>query len=537
MKVDEQELRRSSSELGYLLGDKRDRSLSPMTSKSKKRRASPIHCLKQRRSSDVMVPSAESTEVYRLMKKDWNEPKTPTKANTKKLIEPFLRTRSLPIIITSAEHDFFDEDLVQPDRSVKDLRFHYGRSFVGLISLYLKTVDINLKDLDSLAKDIYRDEVNLRMLPGCLSRPSSPIAKVLRVCKSITADDSKRHFSNEWYRVIYVMVTYLINGNRYSYKQIFRRSAVKRQVELLEAEILSRIKREERPLVSQECVLRTSSDITNILGEYDIGAIANVLIRILKINGPLFPEKLHYLFKQLIKPGVDFTPKHEGSMTLQCRDLRLLLQLTPSNHLDYIYRPLGHLLALVTEDPICEVNPEGTGVLFGPTFMVSDNAPITDLQDERNYHIVRLLVEISRSDMPMEGSNELQPFRLPKLFLLDCQKNIDNLQIEASPEMECSFHYQGRCSLESLSANSFPSSSKRKLFDWSSTTDFLKSSKSKLQLPSFLIDATTMDSPQNTPNNHFISPLSFQVKRNTFGQGPLKSHQKERKSKEKQCLG
>lgn len=193
--------------------------------------------------------------------------------------------------------------------------------------------------------------------------------------------------------------------------------------------MLYRIKREERPLVSQECVLRTSSDITNILAEFDVGAIANVLTRILKVNGPLFPEKLHYLFKQLFKPGVDFTPKHEGSVTVQCRALRLLLQLTPSNHLEYIYRPLGHLLALITEDPICEVKSEGTGVLFGPTFMVSDNAPIADLQDERNHHVVRLLVEISRNDMPLGGSNKLRPFRLPRLFLLDCQKNIDSLQV------------------------------------------------------------------------------------------------------------
>lgn len=99
----------------------------------------------------------------------------------------------MQIIVTSTTgSDFFDEKLVQPDRSLRDLRAHYPRSFITLISLYLKNVEIHLNDLESFVKDIERDEASIRTLINGSSRPPSPITKVLKVCKSIAVDDSKR---------------------------------------------------------------------------------------------------------------------------------------------------------------------------------------------------------------------------------------------------------------------------------------------------------------------------------------------------------
>ncbi|KAM3179335.1 hypothetical protein ACTXT7_000813 [Hymenolepis weldensis] len=479
MNPDEQETGRSSMKLGLLVGNKRGRSLSPVSQGSTKRRASPMNWLIRRKSFETKPTEPPFKDLYTPVKDNWTEPKTPTKDESVKLKGSPSLTPSSTIIITSfapASSDFFDDDLVQPDRSLNDLRAYYSRPFVSLVSLYLKNIEIHLKDLDSLAKDIQRDEANCRTLISSSYRPPSPIAKMLKVCKSIAIDDAKKQYSN-------------------SYKQIFRRNAVVRHVKLLEAEMLYRIKREERPLVSHECVLRTSCDITRILTQFDAGAVANVLTRILKVNGPLFPEKLHYLLKQLYKPGVNFTPEHEGEITVQCRAMRLLLQLAPSYHLEYIYRPLGHLLALITEDPVCEVKSEGTGVLFGPTFMVSGNAPVSDLQDAKNFYPVRLLVEISKRDMPRDGSNNFGPFRLPSLFLSDCQKNLDSLQTEKSPPMKCSFRYNSRGSLDSSSGKSQLKSPKRKLFDWSSPSEVQKSPIPKLQPQTPLFDKTNLDSP------------------------------------------
>ncbi|VUZ57193.1 unnamed protein product [Hymenolepis diminuta] len=539
MNPDEQVFEKGSMKLGLLIGNKRGRSLSPVSQGSKKRRASPMNWLIRRKSFETKPSESSFKDLYTPVKDNWTEPKTPSKDESVKLNGSPSLTPSSTIIITSfapASPDFFDDDLVQPDRSLNDLRAYYSRPFVSLVSLYLKNIEIHLKDLDSLAKDIQKDEANCRTLISSSTRPPSPIAKMLKVCKSIAIDDAKKQYSSEWYRVIYVMINHLINERRYSYKQIFRRNAVVRHVKLLEAEMLYRIKREERPLVSHECVLRTSCDITRILTQFDAGAVANVLTRILKVNGPLFPEKLHYLLKQLYKPGVNFTPEHEGEITVQCRAMRLLLQLAPSYHLEYIYRPLGHLLALITEDPVCEVKPEGTGVLFGPTFMVSGNAPVSDLQDAKNFYPVRLLVEISKRDMPRDGSNNFGPFRLPSLFLSDCQKNLDSLQTETSPPMKCSFRYNSRGSLDSSSGKSQLKSPKRKLFDWSSPSEVQKSSISKLQPQTPLFDTTNIDSPLSlhTPKNRLNSPMHFQVKRNAFGQGPLKPRLGDDKSNEKQ---
>ncbi|VDO10303.1 unnamed protein product [Rodentolepis nana] len=538
MNSDEQEPEKYSMRLGLLSGSKRGRSLSPVSQESKKRRASPMNWLMRRKSFEIKPAESTSKDLYTPMEDNWTESKTPTKdASIETTGSPSLSPSSR-IIISSvpASSDFFDDDLVQPDRSLKDLRAHYGRQFVSLVSIYLKNIEIHLKDLDILVKDIHKDEAGCRTLISTSNRPPSPIAKVLKVCRSITADDAKKQYSNEWYRIIYIMINYLINEKRYRYKQIFRRNAVVRHVKLLETEMLHRIKREERPLLSKECVLKTGGEIVSLLSQHDAGAVANVLTRILKANGPLFPEKLHYLLKQLYNPKVEFTPEHEGEITVQCRALRLLLQLAPSNHLEYIYRPLGHLLALITEEPVCEVKPEDTGVLFGPAFMVSDNAPLSDLQDAKNFYPVRLLVEISKKDMPPSGSNIIEPFRLPSLFLADCQKNLFSLQTETSPAMKCSFRYNSRGSLDSASGKSPLKSPKRKLFDWSSPSEVQKSPKPKLQPPSLLLDTTNLESPLSlhTPKNRLNSPRNFQVKRNVFGQGPLKSHLVRDKSTGKQ---
>nr|CDS34395.1 RhoGAP [Hymenolepis microstoma] len=538
MNPDERRPEKYSTKLGLLSGSKRGRSLSPVSQDSKKRRASPMNWLMRRKSFEVKPVEPTFKDLYTPMEDSWAEPKTPTKDESIESKGSPSLTPSSTIIITSApaSSDFFDDDLVQPDRSLKDLRAYYGRQFVSLVSLYLKNIEIHLKDLDLFVKDIHKDEASCRTLIGSSNRPPSPIAKVLKVCRSIATDDAKKQYSNEWYRISYIMINYLINEKRYRYKQIFRRNAVVRHVKLLETEMLHRIRREERPLVSKECVLKTGDEITKILSQYDAGAVANVLTRILKASGPLFPEKLHYLLRQLYNPKVNFTPENEGKITVQCRALRLLLQLAPSNHLEYIYRPLGHLLALITEDPVCEVKPEDTGVLFGPTFMVSDNAPLSDLQDAKNFYPVRLLVEISKKDMPPNGSNITGPFRLPSLFLADCQNNLYSLQTETSPAMKCSFRYNSRGSLDSCSGKSPLKSPKRKLFDWSSPSEVQKPPKPKLQPPTPLFDTTNLESPLSlrTPKNRLNSPRNFPIKRNVFGQGPLKSHLVSGKSTGKQ---
>lgn len=158
------------------------------------------------------------------------------------------------------------------------------------------------------------------------------------------------------------------------------------------------------------------------------------MCRILRRHGPLIPSRLHYLFSQLsssqdceIDIGLPASRVEPGSLSYanRCRALRLLLQLTPSRHLSLIYRPLSHLLALITMEPICEVNEQSICVLFAPIFLMDrESSTPAELANPQLQQVVRLLLEIAKSELPFMKQMRTSCFRVPQLFLHDCRSNL-----------------------------------------------------------------------------------------------------------------
>lgn len=165
-----------------------------------------------------------------------------------------------------------------------------------------------------------------------------------------------------------------------------------------------------------------SSQFTTLLSAYDPITVASVLTRVLRKHGPLIPNRLHYLFVQLTETSLDT----EASEANHRRALRLLLQLTPSRHLTMIYGPLCQLLLKIASEPLCEVDEASVAVLFAPVLLLDKDAsnPVS-LANPRLPQVVRLLLDITKREIETSGSL----FKVPRLFLHDCGKNLRAHQV------------------------------------------------------------------------------------------------------------
>ena len=185
---------------------------------------------------------------------------------------------------------------------------------------------------------------------------------------------------------------------------------------------------------SPSVIVRDNWRIVQLLDSYDPITVASTLCRILRKHGPLIPTRLHYLFSQLSVPtsdeidiGLPARQFASGSSTYknQCRALRFLLQLTPSRHLSLIYRPLFHLLALITTEPICEVNEQSICVLFAPILLMDrETSNPAELANPQIQQAVHLMLSLAKCDMPLLKETTTTYFKLPRQFLDDCQSNI-----------------------------------------------------------------------------------------------------------------
>ncbi|VDM27267.1 unnamed protein product, partial [Hydatigera taeniaeformis] len=293
-----------------------------------------------------------------------------------------------------------DDDLVEPDHALWDLRLHYPRTFTYLIASYLSFIEFRSDDLFLIAAEVGKQETMLMcrrkgasVASSLLCSPGAPISrsvftpvKMNNLLATWSSNKVSREEMTYWYRVITVMINHLVEGKKYCCKFIFRRSGVQRQVNNLEKQLFSQkllLSCGDHPSPTSAAppstILRDNWPISHLLTSYDPYTIASVLCRVLRRHGPLIPSRLHYLFDQLSGPqdcGTDIglparqvVPGSTGHTTY-CRALRLLLQLAPSRHLSLIYRPLSHLLALITMEPVCKVNEESVCVLFAPIFLM-----------------------------------------------------------------------------------------------------------------------------------------------------------------------
>ncbi|KAL5109838.1 hypothetical protein TcWFU_001653 [Taenia crassiceps] len=365
-----------------------------------------------------------------------------------------------------------DEDLVEPDHALRDLRLRYPRTFTNLIARYLTFIEFRSDDLFRIAEEVGKQEAlmvgkrkggTLLTSPRC--SPGSPISrsvftpvKMNNFLSTWGANKVPREEMTHWYRVVTVMINYLLEGKKYCRKFIFRRSGAQRQVNNLEKQLFSqkllRWSDDDLPptcSISPSIVLAKNWRISHLLDSYDPFTIASALCRVLRRHGPLIPSRLHYLFSQLSSPedceidiGLPARQVEPGSpsYTNRCRALRLLLQLTPSRHLGLIYRPLSHLLALITMEPICEVNEQSICVLFAPIFLMDrESTTPAELANPQLQQVVRLLLEIAKSELPFANQMQTSCYRVPQLFLHDCRSNLMAHKRDDDPPLQCSLRY------------------------------------------------------------------------------------------------
>ncbi|KAL5961521.1 hypothetical protein TSMEX_010729 [Taenia solium] len=343
-----------------------------------------------------------------------------------------------------------DDDLIEPDHALRDLRLRYPRTFTNLIASYLTFIEFRSDDLFRIAEEVGKQE-SLMMCrrkggtfassPRC--SPGAPIAR------SVFTPVKMNTFLATWSAS---------KVSRDCRKFIFRRSGAQRQVNDLEKQLfcqkLLRCCDDDPPpinLIPPSIVLNENWRISHLLDSYDPFTIASTLCRILRRHGPLIPSRLHYLFSQLSSPqdceidiGLPARQVEIGSPSYanRCRALRLLLQLTPSRHLSLIYRPLSHLLTLITMEPICEVNEQSICVLFAPIFLMDrESSTPTELANPQLQQVVRLLLEIAKSELPFMQRMRTSCFRVPQLFLHDCRDNLLAHKRDDDPPLQCSLRY------------------------------------------------------------------------------------------------
>ncbi|KAH9282601.1 hypothetical protein ECG_04914 [Echinococcus granulosus] len=467
-----------------------------------------------------------------------------------------------------------DEELVEPDHALRDLRLRYPRTFTNLIASYLTFIEIHSDDLFRIAEEVGKQEAQMmgRRKGGTFTAsprcsPGSPISrsvftpvKMNSFLATWSASKVSREEMTHWYKVVNVMINHLLEGKKYCCNFIFRRPGVQRQVNNLEKQLfcqkLFRSCEDDPPLtgsVPPSIVLIENWRISRLLASYNSITVASTLCRILRRHGPLIPSRLHYLFSQLSSPqdcefdiGLPARQFETGSPGYinRCRALRLLLQLTPSRHLSLIYRPLSHLLALITMEPICEVNEDSICVLFAPIFLMDREASNpAELANPQLQQVVRLLLEIAKSEMPFVGQTQTSCFRVPRLFLNDCRSNLMAHKRDDDPPLQCSLRYCTRrlprvpsvTSLQKPLMGTLPISGtttpvqqtrrgyQRKLFASAKNTP---SSAPLSSAP--LTDATNIAGTQTTPV--VLKPLhsmsfKFRVRRMSLERGPLKAVQ------------
>uniref|UniRef100_A0A5K3EMY0 Rho-GAP domain-containing protein n=1 Tax=Mesocestoides corti TaxID=53468 RepID=A0A5K3EMY0_MESCO len=367
-----------------------------------------------------------------------------------------------PLLTTCVYH--FDQDLAEPDASLRELRLNHPRTFTSLVASYLNFLDFQSDDLFRIADEVGRQEAptvgKKRSTSASRYTLGSPITRSLltpvKINNFLAGRSSSRASQEEilhWYNVVHTMINHLLQEKRYCSKFIFRRPGVQKHVNELEKQLFG------QKVFRGDCKLRTKSTasaffdesgiISRILASHDPITIASALTRILRRHGPLIPSRLHHLFMQLATPencdvdiGLPAVPcQSTRSQAMRCRALRLLLQLTPSRHLNLVYRPLCHLLVHVTSEPLCAVDDASVSVLFAPVFLLERDSAPAALANPRLPQIVQMLLDLTRREMIATDTAAISIFRVPRLFLHDCRRNLVAHQESEDPPLYCSLRF------------------------------------------------------------------------------------------------
>ncbi|VDM35750.1 unnamed protein product [Hydatigera taeniaeformis] len=65
----------------------------------------------------------------------------------------------------------------------------------------------------------------------------------------------------------------------------------------------------------------------------------------------------------------------------------------------------------------------------------------TELANPQPQQIVRLLLQVARRDLPFIEQMQTSCFRVPRLFLLDCRRNLLAHERDNDPPLQCSLRY------------------------------------------------------------------------------------------------
>ncbi|VDN09744.1 unnamed protein product [Dibothriocephalus latus] len=342
-----------------------------------------------------------------------------------------------------------DHDLAEPDIGLHELRRRWPRTFTNLIANYLSFLDFQADDLFRIADEVGCQEFTLTSVRGCASPMTRSVFTPIRRANLMSIRGNGRAPREDisyWYTVVNAMIKYLLEESRYRQKFIFRRPGIQTHVNELEKLLFSQksmgFTDDSHSNAESPLAVSSVSRISSILAGFDSITVASTLSRVLRRHGPLIPSRLHCLFSQLtMSPGpssdtvsdtsnVFATSTHSSSSVFHLqsyrrRALRLLLQLTPSQHLNLVYRPLCHLLVCIADDPACEVNETSLAVLFAPVFMLDrESATPSMMANPQLPEIVKLLIALAQRELSTVEAGTAPLFRVPRLFVHDCHRNL-----------------------------------------------------------------------------------------------------------------
>uniref|UniRef100_A0A0V0JBU3 RhoGAP domain n=1 Tax=Schistocephalus solidus TaxID=70667 RepID=A0A0V0JBU3_SCHSO len=359
-----------------------------------------------------------------------------------------------------------DHDLAEPDIGLNELRRRWPRTFTNLIANYLSFLDFQADDLFRIADEVGCQEFTRMSARGTASPMTRSIFTPIRrtnIMSILSSGRAPREDISHWYTVVNAMIKYLIEENRYRQKFIFRRPGIQTHVNELERLLFSQkimgCSDDSRPSAESPLAVSTVGRVTGLLVGFDSITVASTLSRVLRRHGPLIPSRLHCLFSQLTVPAgpasdtvseasdvfaarTHTSPSVFHLQSYRRRALRLLLQLTPSRHLNLVYRPLCHLFACIAADPACEVDETSLAVLFAPVFMLDrESATPSTMVNPQLPQIVKLLIALAQRELSAADVGTAPLFRVPRLFVHDCHRNLAAHMESEDPPLYCSLRY------------------------------------------------------------------------------------------------
>nr|VZI15081.1 unnamed protein product [Spirometra erinaceieuropaei] len=359
-----------------------------------------------------------------------------------------------------------DHDLVEPDIGLSELRRRWPRTFTNLIANYLSFMDFQIDDLFRIADEVGRQEFTRMSTRGTASPMTRSVFTPIRRANMMpvrSGGRATREDISHWYTVVNTMIKYLLEDSRYRQKFIFRRPGIQTHVNELERLLFSQkvmgYTNDSYPNADITLAVDTISRVTNLLVGFDSITVASTLSRVLRRHGPLIPSRLHNLFSQLtMSPGPGSDTMSEASdvsaarahtsssvfhlQSYRRRALRLLFQLTPSRHLSLVYRPLCQLFVCIAADPACEVDETSLAVLFAPVFMLDrDSSSPSTMVNPQLPQIIKLLIALAQHEMSTAEFGTAPLFRVPRLFVHDCHRNLVAHMESEDPPLYCSLRY------------------------------------------------------------------------------------------------